>query len=91
MKYFPEASYAEPTLDAAIPSCPATTSPTFLRAGEGPRVELGELRATDDGRARESRDELTMLSVEGTRPVAPRRTSTTTLIRRFFGSTGACA
>jgi len=38
MKYFPEASYAEPTLDAADSELPGDYVPYFLRAGEGPRL-----------------------------------------------------
>jgi quercetin 2,3-dioxygenase len=65
MKYFPEAPYAEPTLDAPDSELPGDHVPYFLRAGEGPRHELGDFVATTMVGPAESRGELTMLSVEG--------------------------
>ena len=66
MKYFPEAEYAPPTLDAADDTLPGDYVPYFLRAGEGPREQVGDFTATTMVGLAESRGELLMQSVGGT-------------------------
>ncbi|MCW2996089.1 MAG: cupin protein [Conexibacter sp.] len=65
MKYFPEAPYAEPTLDAADDALPGAPVPYFLRAGAGPRHLLGGLLFTDLVTSAESDGTLSMAMVQG--------------------------
>jgi quercetin dioxygenase-like cupin family protein len=64
MKYRPDAQYAPARDDAGDDALPAGREPFFLRAGEGPRSELGGLLQTLLVGAEHTDDTTTMTTVE---------------------------
>jgi quercetin dioxygenase-like cupin family protein len=64
MKYRPDAQYAPARDDASDDTVSAGCEPYFLRAGEGPRHELGGLLQTLLVGAEQSNDTTTMTTVE---------------------------
>ena len=64
MKYRPDAGYAAARDDAPDDTLPGDSRPYFLRAGEGPRHELGGLLQTLLVGADQSAGEVTMTTVE---------------------------
>jgi quercetin 2,3-dioxygenase len=64
MKYRPDVGYAQARDDAADDTLPSDSRPYFLRAGEGPRHELGGLLQTLLVGAEQSAGEVTMTTVE---------------------------
>lgn len=64
MKYLPEAQYGEPRADAADDALPGECRPYFLRAGEGPRWQVGGMLVTALCTGAETEGKLAMLTVE---------------------------
>jgi quercetin 2,3-dioxygenase len=64
MKYRPDLAYAEARTDAADDTLPGEQAPYFLRAGEGPRHELGGQLQTLLIGSEQTNGKLTMTTVE---------------------------